>query len=82
MQEPFSAYVFKTIIDPFVGRLSYCRVLSGTVHADATVLNASKHVREKLGHFYTVLGKRHVAVDSARGGRDRGDREAQRHADR
>ncbi|OQW37631.1 MAG: elongation factor G [Nitrospira sp. SG-bin1] len=67
-QEPFSAYVFKTIIDPFVGRLSYCRVLSGTVHADATVLNASKQVREKLGHFYTVLGKRHVAIDSAKGG--------------
>lgn len=68
VQEPFSAYVFKTIIDPFAGRLSYCRVLSGTVHTDATVLNASKHVRERLGHFYTVLGKRHVAVDSARGG--------------
>jgi elongation factor G len=68
LQEPFSAYVFKTIIDPFVGRLSYCRVVSGTIHADATVLNASKHVREKLGHFYTVLGKRHVAVDSAQAG--------------
>lgn len=68
LQEPFSAYVFKTIIDPFVGRLSYCRVASGTIHADATVLNASKHVREKLGHFYRVLGKRHVAVDSASGG--------------
>src|SRR5262249_55037835 len=48
--------------------LSYCRVLSGIVQADATVLNASKHVREKLGHFYKVLGKRHVAVDSARAG--------------
>lgn len=68
LQEPFSAYVFKTIIDPFVGRLSYCRVLSGTIHADTMVLNASRHVREKLGHFYMVLGKRHVAVDSARGG--------------
>ena len=68
LQEPFSAYVFKTIIDPFVGRLSYCRVVSGTIYADATVLNASKHVREKLGHFYTVLGKRHVAVDSAQAG--------------
>jgi elongation factor G len=68
LQEPFSAYVFKTIIDPFIGRLSYCRVVSGTIHADATVLNASKHVREKLGHFYTVMGKRHMAVDSARGG--------------
>ncbi|MBH0203420.1 MAG: elongation factor G [Nitrospira sp.] len=68
LQEPFSAYVFKTIIDPFVGRLSYCRVLSGTVQAESTVLNPAKHVREKLGHFYRVLGKRHVAVDSARGG--------------
>lgn len=68
LQEPFSAYVFKTIIDPFIGRLSYCRVVSGIIHADAAVLNAAKHVREKLGHFYTVLGKRHVAVDSARAG--------------
>ena len=68
VEEPFSAYVFKTIIDPFVGRLSYCRVVSGSIHADSTVLNASKHVREKLGHFYRVLGKRHVAVDSAKAG--------------
>lgn len=67
-QEPFSAYVFKTIIDPFIGRLSYCRVLSGTIHADATVLNASKHARERLGHFYRVLGKRHVAIDSVHAG--------------
>jgi elongation factor G len=68
LQEPFSAYVFKTIIDPFIGRLSYCRVVSGAIHADATVLNASKHVREKLGHVYTVLGKRHVAISSAKAG--------------
>ena len=67
-EEPLSAYVFKTLIDPFVGRLSYCRVLSGTVQADATVWNASKQVREKLGHFYTVLGKRHVSVESAQAG--------------
>lgn len=68
VEEPFSAYVFKTIIDPFVGRLSYCRVVSGSVHADSIVINASKQVREKLGHFYRVLGKRHVAIDSAKGG--------------
>lgn len=66
--EPFSAYVFKTIIDPFIGRLSYCRVMSGTISADATVLNTSKQVREKLGHFYRVLGKRHVTTDRACGG--------------
>ncbi|ALA58474.1 elongation factor G [Nitrospira moscoviensis] len=66
--EPFSAYVFKTLIDPFVGRLSYCRVVSGTVQADTTVFNATRHVREKLGHFYAVLGKRHTAVSAARAG--------------
>lgn len=68
LEEPFSAYVFKTLIDPFVGRLSYCRIVSGTVHADATVLNAGRHVREKLGHFYAVLGKKHTAVSHAQAG--------------
>ncbi len=68
VQEPFSAFVFKTLIDPFVGRLSYCRLLSGTVQADSLVWNASKQVREKLGHFYTLFGKRHTAVASASAG--------------
>lgn len=66
--EPFSGYVFKTLIDPFVGRLSYCRVVSGTVQADVTLWNSSRQVREKLSHFYKVLGKRHVTVDSAKAG--------------
>lgn len=67
-QEPFSAYVFKTLIDPFVGRLSYCRVMTGTVQTDATVLNATRRIHEKLGHFYSLLGKRHTAVGSAKAG--------------
>jgi elongation factor G len=66
--EAFSAYVFKTLIDPFAGRLSYCRVLSGTIPADATVLNATRHVREKLGHFYRVSGKKHTLVPAASAG--------------
>jgi elongation factor G len=56
------------LIDPFVGRLSYCRLLSGSIHADATAWNASRQVREKLGHFYTLLGKRHTAIESAKAG--------------
>lgn len=68
LEEPFSGLIFKTIIDPFVGRLSYCRVLSGMIQADSTVLNGTRHIREKLGHFYTVLGKKHVAVSSAQAG--------------
>ncbi len=66
--ESFSAYVFKTLIDPFVGRLSYCRVLTGTLQADSTVLNATRHVREKVGHCYTVLGKKHTAISAAQAG--------------
>lgn len=68
MDEPFSGLIFKTIIDPFVGRLSYCRVLSGSITADSTVFNGTRHVREKLGHFYTVMGKKHLAVNSAKAG--------------
>ncbi len=68
MQEPFSAFVFKTVIDPFVGRLSYCRLLSGSVHADSHAWNATRQVREKLGHFYTLFGKHHTAVGSATAG--------------
>ena len=66
--EPFSAFVFKTVIDPFAGRLSYCRLLSGSAHADSNAWNASRQTREKLGHFYTLFGKRHVAVASATAG--------------
>lgn len=66
--EPFSAFVFKTLIDPFAGRLSYCRLLSGSVHADSTVWNSSRQTREKLGHFYTLFGKRHTAVGTAKAG--------------
>jgi elongation factor G len=67
-QEPFSAIVFKTIIDPFIGRLSYVRVLSGTLQADSVVFNASRGMKEKGGHLYTLLGKKHTAVPSARAG--------------
>lgn len=68
VEEAFSGYVFKTLIDPFAGRLSFCRVVSGKIQADAMAWNASKQVREKLGHFYKVLGKRHVMVDSVQAG--------------
>jgi elongation factor G len=43
-------------------------VLSGTVQADSTVWNGSKGVREKLGHFYTLFGKRHTAIGAAQAG--------------
>jgi len=67
-EDPFSGIVFKTLIDPFVGRLSYLRVLSGVLHADSTVFNSSRSSKEKSGHLYTVLGKKHLVVPLARAG--------------
>ncbi len=66
--DPFSAVVFKTIIDPFIGRLSYVRVLSGILQADSVLFNASRHMKEKGGHLYTLVGKKHAAVPLAKAG--------------
>ncbi|MEX5218631.1 MAG: elongation factor G [Nitrospiraceae bacterium] len=66
--EPFSGYVFKTIIDPFVGRLSYMRVLSGALPADTAVYNATRRTKEKGGHLFTILGKKYTPVPTASAG--------------
>jgi len=54
--------VFKTIIDPFAGKLSLVRVLSGTLKADSTVYNSSKQVREKIGSLFHIQGKKQVSA--------------------
>ncbi len=66
--QPFSGIIFKTIIDPFVGRLSYLRILSGTLHGDTVLFNATRKSKEKGGHLYTLLGKHHTTVTSADAG--------------
>ncbi len=67
-KDPFSGIIFKTLIDPFVGRLSYLRVLSGVLHTDSTVFNSSRGSKEKIGHLYRVLGKKHTVVPSVGAG--------------
>ena len=54
---PLAAYVFKTISDPYVGRMNLFRVVSGTFLPDSTVLNASKGKDERVGNLLTVRGK-------------------------
>ena len=54
---PFSAFVFKTIADPFIGKLSLFRVMSGKVKADSTAYNSTKDKMEKLGTLYFLKGK-------------------------
>jgi elongation factor G len=58
--DPFSAYVFKTIADPYAGRLSVFRVYSGTLKADSNVLNATTGAKERIGQIFYLMGKQQV----------------------
>jgi elongation factor G len=64
-EEPFSALVFKTVADPFAGKLSLLRVFSGTVKSDATVYNANKDTKEKLGQLLILEGKKQQPIELA-----------------
>ncbi|GAB4251979.1 elongation factor G [Deferrisoma sp.] len=55
--QPFSALVFKTLSDPFAGRLTLFRVWSGTVSSDSTVWNANRQVEERVGQILALVGK-------------------------
>lgn len=59
---PLSALVFKTIADPYAGKLSLFRVYSGTISADSTVYNASTDVRERIGQIFVLQGKKNNPV--------------------
>jgi elongation factor G len=67
-EEPFSAYVFRTIADPFAGRINVMKVISGKVSSDATVYNSSRDVAERLGALHVIQGKTLDKVDSAKTG--------------
>jgi elongation factor G len=54
---PLSAFVFKTVADPYVGKLSYFRVFSGIFKANSTVLNVGHAKKERVGHVLFVRGK-------------------------
>jgi len=65
---PFSAYVFKTLIDPFAGKLSIMRVMSGRIAPDMSCYVASRQVHEKVGHLFRLEGKKQEAVKEALAG--------------
>jgi len=66
--EPVSAYVFKTLNDPFAGRISYFKVYSGMLKNDATVQNFNRNSSEKLAHLSIMQGKNAVPVNELRAG--------------
>lgn len=59
---PLSALVFKTSADPYVGKLTYFRVYSGTVSSNSQVLNSTKNVTERVGQLFSIRGKEQEAV--------------------
>jgi elongation factor G len=68
VESPFSALVFKTSADPYVGKLSYFRVYSGAVSANSQVWNANKNAAERIGQVFTVLGKSQQTVPQVAAG--------------
>ena len=57
-------FVFKTIADPFVGKMSFFKVMNGELTKDMTLTNNTSGVQEKMAHIYTMRGKKQTEVDS------------------
>jgi elongation factor G len=66
--EPVSVYVFKTVSDPFAGRISYFKVFSGVLKNDASLQNFSRSSAEKLAHISIMQGKTAVPVNELHAG--------------
>ncbi len=60
---PFSAQVYKTIADPFVGKISMFKIMSGKLTPDMEVYNSNKEKREKTSNLFLLRGKKQVAMD-------------------
>ena len=63
-----TAYVFKTLSDPFVGRLSFIKVVTGVIEPGMEFINARDGKKERIGHLYVMMGKENTDVKSARAG--------------
>ena len=60
--EPLAAYIWKTTADPFVGRITYFRIYSGTVSSDSRVWNQTKSVEERFGTIHLLRGKEQIPM--------------------
>lgn len=64
-KEPFTAYIFKTISDPYAGKISIFRVFSGSLNGDTGTYNSTKRIKEKLGHLHRLVGKKEFPFSPA-----------------
>lgn len=61
---PLAALVFKTLADPYVGRMNFLRVFSGVLRSDSVVLNSTKQKTEKIGQVFFLRGKNQQPAES------------------
>ncbi|MCI8632461.1 MAG: elongation factor G [Lachnospiraceae bacterium] len=67
-EEPFSALAFKIMVDPFVGKLAFFRVYSGTVNAGSYVLNSTKNKKERMGRILQMHANKRQELDKVYSG--------------
>jgi elongation factor G len=66
--DPYAAFVWKTVADPFAGRITLFRVMTGTLKSDATVHNLTRDTSERLGHLTVMQGKTPTTVPELKAG--------------
>ena len=66
--KPKSAYVFKTIVDPYIGKYSLIKVNSGVIKSDETLYNYHRDAEEKTGHLYVIRGNKVEEVSELHAG--------------
>lgn len=64
-EDPFSAQVFKTVVDPFVGRLTFLRLRSGELRPDSSAYNTSRSAAERIGSIFTMQGNQQLRLSRA-----------------
>jgi elongation factor G len=65
---PFSALIFKSLADPFAGKLTLFKVKSGKIDSESTIFNSTKKVKEKLSQLLLIEGKKQTPINTARVG--------------
>ncbi len=68
MDEPFAALAFKIMVDPFVGRLAFCRVYSGTLESGTTIYNTNTRKRERVGRILQMHANKREELTSTHAG--------------
>jgi len=66
--DPFSAFVFKTISDPYMGKITFFRIYSGSLSPDKQIFNATRNTPEKIGAIYVMQGKNSTTIPEAHSG--------------